>query len=165
LPSWFQDIAVIPILALLPLLAAAGAQNPSGGDATIMEGLPGWAKTLTLLAAANAVVLAGRFLVVPFLRYIARIRLRELFTVAALLIVIATADLMILVGLSPALGAFLSGVVLANSEFRHELETDIEPFKGILLGLFFIAVGASINFRLITDNPWAMAALVLGLVP
>jgi len=160
----FQDIAVIPILALLPLLAAAGASPSSGGHATMLEGLPGWAKTLTLLAAANAVVLGGHFLVVPFLRFVARIRLREMFTAAALLIVIATADLMVLVGLSPALGAFLAGVVLANSEFRHELESDIEPFKGILLGLFFLAVGASINFRLIGDNPLTIAALVLGIV-
>ncbi len=129
-----------------------------------MEGLPGWAQTLVLLAAANAVVLAGRFLFVPFLRFIARIRLRELFTAAALLIVIATADLMTIVGLSPALGTFLAGVVLANSEFRHELESDIEPFKGVLLGLFFIAVGASINFKLIIANPITVALLVFGLM-
>ncbi len=160
----FQDISVIPILALLPLLALPGAQMPSGEHALLMDGLPGWAQTLTLLIAANAVVLAGRFLVVPFLRLIARIRLRELFTAAALLIVIATAYLMMLVGLSPALGAFLAGVVLANSEFRHELEGDIEPFKGILLGLFFIAVGASINFKLIFHNPLQIMALVCGIL-
>lgn len=160
----FQDISVIPILALLPLLAVSGVHNASSGHASLMEGLPGWAQTLVLLAAANAVVLAGRFLFVPFLRFIARIRLRELFTAAALLIVIATADLMIIVGLSPALGTFLAGVVLANSEFRHELESDIEPFKGVLLGLFFIAVGASINFKLIVANPITVALLVFGLI-
>ena len=142
----FQDISVIPILALLPLLAVSGVHAPSGEHATLMTGLPGWAQTLTLLIAANAVVFIGRFVFVPFLRFIARIRLRELFTAAALLIVIGTAYLMMLVGLSPALGTFLAGLVLATSEFRHELESDIEPFKGILLGLFFIAVGASINF-------------------
>ncbi len=160
----FQDIAVIPILALLPLLAASGVQTSSSGHASLMEGLHGWAQTLVLLAAANAVVLAGRFLFVPFLRFIARIRLRELFTAAALLIVIATADLMTVVGLSPALGTFLAGVVLANSEFRHELESDIEPFKGVLLGLFFIAVGASINFKLIVTNPLTVAILVFSLM-
>ena len=160
----FQDISVIPILALLPLLAISGGHPSSGTHTSLMEGLPGWAQTLTLLVAANSVVLAGRFLFVPFLRFIARIRLRELFTAAALLIVIATADLMMLVGLSPALGTFLAGVVLANSEFRHELESDIEPFKGILLGLFFIAVGASINFKLIVENPLMIAALVCGVI-
>ncbi len=160
----FQDISVIPILALLPLLALSGAHAPSGGETSWMAGMPGWAQTAILLIAANAVVLAGRFVLVPFLRFIARIRLRELFTAAALLIVIATADLMTLVGLSPALGTFLAGVVLANSEFRHELESDIEPFKGILLGLFFIAVGASINFKLIIDNPLPIMALVCGVI-
>ena len=160
----FQDISVIPILALLPLLAVSGAHAPSGGETSWMAGMPGWAQTAILLIAANAVVLAGRFVLVPFLRFIARIRLRELFTAAALLIVIATADLMTLVGLSPALGTFLAGVVLANSEFRHELESDIEPFKGILLGLFFIAVGASINFKLIIDNPLSIMALVCGVI-
>ncbi len=129
-----------------------------------LTGLPGWAQTLTLLIAANAVVLIGRFVFVPFLRFIARIRLRELFTAAALLIVIGTAYLMMLVGLSPALGTFLAGLVLATSEFRHELESDIEPFKGILLGLFFIAVGASINFKLIIDNPLQIMALVCGVI-
>ncbi|HDQ03129.1 MAG TPA: potassium transporter [Deltaproteobacteria bacterium] len=160
----FQDIAVIPILALLPLLAITGAQQSAAGHAFLIEGLPGWTQTLVLLAAANAVVLAGKFLFVPFLRFIARIRLRELFTAAALLIVIATADLMTIVGLSPALGTFLAGVVLANSEFRHELESDIEPFKGVLLGLFFIAVGASINFRLIVTNPLTVTILVSSIM-
>lgn len=160
----FQDISVIPILALLPLLAVSGVHEPSGGDTSWMTGMTGWAQTAILLVAANAVVLAGRFVLVPFLRFIARIRLRELFTAAALLIVIATADLMTLVGLSPALGTFLAGVVLANSEFRHELESDIEPFKGILLGLFFIAVGASINFKLMIDNPLQILILVCGVI-
>jgi monovalent cation:H+ antiporter-2, CPA2 family len=160
----FQDISVIPILALLPLLALSATQAPSGGQATLMTGLPGWAQTLTLLIAANAVVGIGRFVFVPFLRFIARIQLRELFTAAALLIVIGTAYVMMLVGLSPALGTFLAGLVLATSEFRHELESDIEPFKGILLGLFFIAVGASINFKLIIDNPLQIMALVCGVI-
>jgi len=109
-------------------------------------------------------LLAGHFLFVPFLRFIARIRLRELFTAAALFIVIGTAYLMIRVGFSPALGAFLAGVVLATSEFRHELESDIEPFKGVLLGLFFIAVGASVNFSLMMTNPVTILGLVFGVI-
>ena len=159
----FQDLSVIPILALLPLLAAAGVKASSGEPGTLMEGMPGWAQTLILLVAANSVVIVGRFVFVPFLRFIARIRLTELFTAAALLIVIATAYLMMRVGLSPALGTFLAGLVLATSEFRHELESDIEPFKGILLGLFFIAVGASINFKLFVDYPGQILALVCGI--
>ncbi len=160
----FQDISVIPILALLPLLAISSVHSPSNDQAAFINKLPGWAQTLTLLVAANSVVLIGHFVFVPFLRFIARIRLRELFTAAALLIVIGTAYLMMLVGLSPALGTFLAGVVLATSEFRHELESDIEPFKGILLGLFFIAVGASINFKLISDHPLQIIALVCGIL-
>ena len=160
----FQDISVIPILALLPLLAMSATHAPANAQVTLLEGLPGWAQTLTLLGAVGVIVAGGRFVIVSFLRFIARVGLRELFTAAALLIVIATAELMMLVGLSPALGTFLAGVVLANSQFRHELESDIEPFKGMLLGLFFIAVGASINFRLIIDNPLTIIVLVLGIV-
>jgi monovalent cation:H+ antiporter-2, CPA2 family len=160
----FQDISVVPVLALLPLLAFSSVHPPDGGQGTLLEGLPGWAQTLTLTGAVAVVVLGGRILTLPFLGFIARIRLRELFTAAALLIVIATAELMRRVGLSPALGTFLAGVVLASSQFRHELESDIEPFKGVLLGLFFIAVGASINFNLILDNPFAVIALVFGVV-
>ncbi|MFA5321476.1 MAG: monovalent cation:proton antiporter-2 (CPA2) family protein [Smithella sp.] len=160
----FQDIAVIPILALLPLLALSGAHVQSNENVSFLAGLPGWAQTLTLLGAVALVILCGRFMVVPFLRFIARVHLRELFTAAALLIVIGTASVMILVGLSPALGTFLAGVVLANSEFRHELESDIEPFKGILLGLFFITVGASINFSLIVGNPLMIIALVCSVI-
>jgi CPA2 family monovalent cation:H+ antiporter-2 len=160
----FQDIAVIPVLALLPLLAFSAVHTPATGNATLLSGQPGWAQTLTLLGAVGLVILSGRFIIVPFLRFIARIHLRELFTAAALLIVIGTASIMMLVGLSPALGTFLAGVVLANSEFRHELESDIEPFKGILLGLFFISVGASINFSMIVNNPATIVALVCGII-
>jgi CPA2 family monovalent cation:H+ antiporter-2 len=160
----FQDLSVIPILALLPLLAAAGVKTSASAHTTLIEGLPGWAQTATLLVAANAVVLAGRFVFIPFLRAVARIRLREIFTAASLLIVVATSYLMMVLGLSPALGAFLAGLVLATSEFRHELESDIEPFKGILLGLFFIAVGASINFKMVLENPIDIVALVLGVI-
>jgi monovalent cation:H+ antiporter-2, CPA2 family len=160
----FQDISVIPVLALLPLLALSAAYSPDEGHGTLLAGLPGWVQTIALLGAVGLMILSGRFVIVPFLRLIGRIRLRELFTAAALLIVIGAEYLMELLGLSPALGAFLAGVVLANSEFRHELESDIEPFKGILLGLFFIAVGASINFNLMVAHPLKIAALVCGIM-
>jgi monovalent cation:proton antiporter-2 (CPA2) family protein len=163
----FQDIAVIPILALLPLLATGQMVSGHGGGhdgTTWVAGLPGWAQTLAVLGAVLAVVLAGRFLVAPAFRFIARAGLRELLTAGALLLVIGIALLMSRVGLSPALGTFLAGVVLANSEYRHQLETDIEPFKGLLLGLFFIAVGAAINFTLIAAKPGMIAGAVAGLV-
>jgi monovalent cation:proton antiporter-2 (CPA2) family protein len=165
----FQDIAVIPILALLPLLAAPGAaahgvEGAVGHDTTWVAGLPGWVETLVVLAAVVVIILAGRYLLQPFFRFIARTGMRELFTAAALLLVIATAVLMSKVGVSPALGAFLAGVVLARSEYRHELESDIEPFKGLLLGLFFIAVGASIDFELIASRPQLIISLVIVLI-
>ncbi|KQC11217.1 MAG: potassium transporter [Smithella sp. SDB] len=160
----FQDISVIPILALLPLLTILGSHVQTEGQTTLFSEMPGWAQTLTLLGAVGLVILCGRFIIVPFLRFIARIHLRELFTAASLFIIIGTACIMMLVGLSPALGTFLAGVVLANSEFRHELESDIEPFKGILLGLFFITVGASINFSLIISNPLTIISLVCSII-
>ena len=162
----FQDIAVIPILAVLPLLAPTGAtvHDGDGHGETWVAGLPGWAETLVVLAAVLVIVLAGRYLLQPAFRFIARTGLRELFTAAALLLVIATATLMTKVGVSPALGTFLAGVVLARSEYRHELESDIEPFKGLLLGLFFISVGAAIDFGLITTRPGLILALMAGLI-
>jgi len=160
----FQDLSVIPILAALPLLALYTSQPTSGDHGTFLAGLPGWAQTIAVLCAVGLVILSGRFVIVPFLRFIAGVHLRELFTASALFIVMATAYIMGLVGLSPALGTFLAGVVLANSEFRHELESDIEPFKGILLGLFFISVGASINFGLILSRPLMIIALVCGVI-
>ena len=160
----FQDIAVIPILAAMPLLAIATAKTTAAGQTTFLGDLPGWAQTIALLFAVGVVVVSGRFVIVPFLRFIGRIHLRELFTASALFIVMAAAFVMELVGLSPALGSFLAGVVLANSEYRHELESDIEPFKGILLSLFFISVGASINFGLILNRPLTVVALVFGIL-
>ena len=161
----FQDIAVIPILALLPLLAtlprAAAAMD---GQREGLSALPAWQSALLTLAAVAAVILSGRFLLRPLLRYIAATHLREMFTATALLLVVGIALLMRQVGLSPALGTFLAGVVLAESEYRHQLETDIEPFKGLLLGLFFISVGASIDFALIAREPGTIALLVVGLL-
>ncbi|HYH13866.1 MAG TPA: monovalent cation:proton antiporter-2 (CPA2) family protein, partial [Flavisolibacter sp.] len=159
----FQDIAVIPMLALFPLLATLPHQG-SGTDShtttTWIQGQPGWLQGLIVLGAITLIIVAGRLLVRPLLNIIAKINMREVFTASSLLIVVGIATLMTQVGLSPALGAFLAGVVLANSEYKHELETDIEPFKGLLLGLFFIAVGASINFRLVGEH----LGLVLGSV-
>ena len=130
---------------------------------TLIANFPGWLQTLSVLGAVAFIIFAGRTLVRPLLRFVAATRLRELFTATALLLVVGITVLMTLVGLSPALGTFLAGVVLANSEYRHELESDIEPFKGLLLGLFFIAVGASINFRLIIENPLLIAGLVIAI--
>ena len=167
----FQDMAVIPMLALMPLLALGGSHGPAdataghgGGHTTWVETLPPWGQGLAVLGAVAVVVAGGRFLTSPLFRFIASARLREVFTAAALLLVIGIALLMTRVGLSPALGTFLAGVVLANSEYRHELEGDIEPFKGLLLGLFFISVGAAIDFQLIGDAPALIAMLVVGLV-
>jgi CPA2 family monovalent cation:H+ antiporter-2 len=161
----FQDIAVIPILALLPFLALqTGAGATHGAVPALLDGLPVWVKAGSVFFALAAVIIMGRYIVVPFLRIITKASVRELSIAAALLIIVSIAFLMKLVGLSPALGAFLAGVLLANSEFRHELESDIEPFKGLLLGLFFIAVGASINFRLLSDSPGTILSLVLAVI-
>lgn len=161
----FQDIAVIPMLAIFPLLSTMpGSGGGDHGEESWIAQLPGWAETLIVLATVGGIVLAGRFLIRPLFRIIAATRLREVFTATALLLVVGIAVLMTQVGLSPALGAFLAGVVLADSEYKHELESDIEPFKGLLLGLFFITVGASINFQLIAAQPLLIAGLVAGLM-
>ncbi|MGB5809108.1 MAG: monovalent cation:proton antiporter-2 (CPA2) family protein [Polyangiales bacterium] len=161
----FQDIAVIPMLAVLPLLATQTTEPGASAHGTAwVDTLPAWGQTVAVLGAVVAIVFGGRYLIRPLFRFIAKTRLREIFTAAALLLVIGIALLMDQVGLSPALGTFLAGVVLAESEYRHELEADIEPFKGLLLGVFFIAVGASIDFALIAARPTLIAALVVALV-
>jgi len=160
----FQDIAVLPILALFPLLATVTPTGDNHSEISSLRDLPAWQHTLVVVAAIAAVIFAGRFLLRPFFRYIAATNLREMFTVTALLLVVGIALLMQRVGLSPALGAFLAGVVLADSEYRHQLETDIEPFKGLLLGLFFISVGAGINFALIARSPGIVAWLVVTIL-
>ena len=195
-----QDIAVIPMLALLPLLAVpelidaygsgadvgvgpsvgdavagggegvghgadvaggdhAGEEGGHGGSMAITDGLPPWQVALLNVAAIAAIVVGGNYLSRPLFRWIGGTGMREVFTAATLLLVIAIALLMTLVGLSPALGTFLAGVLLANNEYRHEIESDIEPFKGLLLGLFFITVGAGIDFAVLGEQ----LALVLGL--
>ncbi len=159
----FQDLAVIPILALLPLLATEKSAAAAGAT-TAIAALPGWQQTAFVILAVSFVVFAGRHLVNPIFRRIARSGQRELFTAAALLLVVGISLVMQLVGLSAALGTFVAGVVLANSEYRHELEADIEPFKGLLLGLFFITVGASIDFGLLRAQPLLIVGLVAALL-
>ncbi len=169
-----QDIAVIPMLALLPLLALPGARALAQAEAareggshaaiSLIESLPGWGVTLVTLGAVAATVLVGQYLVRPVYRFVHAARLREINTALALAIVVSIASLMLLVGLSPALGTFLAGVVLANSEFRHELESDIAPFKGLLLGLFFITVGAGIDVAVFWRDPVTIAGLTLALM-
>ncbi len=149
-----QDVAAIPILALLPLLALSAGAHANGGG--------GWFDAAKAIGVIAAIVLGGRLLLRPALRWIARSETPEIFTAASLLLVVATAALMQAVGLSMALGAFLAGVLLAESEYRRELETDIEPFKGLLLGLFFIAVGMSIDFAVVLQRPGLIALLVAG---
>ncbi|GAB2799055.1 monovalent cation:proton antiporter-2 (CPA2) family protein [Rhabdobacter roseus] len=156
----FQDIAVIPILAILPLLATTAIVPSEAGHHSLLDGLPAWLQTILVFGAVGSIYVVGTYGVVPLLRIVAKTGLREMFTASSLLLVVAVAYLMELVGLSPALGSFVAGVVLANSEFRHELESDIEPFKGLLLGLFFIGVGASINFQLLSESPGQIALLV-----
>ena len=150
--SLLQDVAAIPLLALLPLLSVSQV-HASGG---------GWTGAAKALGVIAAIVLGGRLLLRPALRWIARSDTPEVFTAASLLLVVATAALMQSVGLSMALGAFLAGVLLAESEYRRELETDIEPFKGLLLGLFFIAVGMSIDFAVVLQQPLLIAGVGLG---
>lgn len=170
-----QDIAVIPMLALIPLLAipelqqaashgAVESGHAEGFSLNIVEHLNGWQTTLVTLAAIGGVIAVGNYLTEPVFRFVSRARLRELFVTTALMFVLGIALLMTMVGLSPALGTFLAGVVMANSEYRHELESNIDPFRGIFLGVFFITVGAAINFTLLWENLFAVVGMTLGLI-
>ncbi|QHQ35879.1 cation:proton antiporter [Algicella marina] len=184
-----QDIAVIPMLALIPLLALPelvahgegptmvvgehgtveadaghGAEGDGHGSMNLLEGLPAWMVTGIVLGSVIVIVLGGHYLTRPVFRFIAHAKLQEIFTAAALLLIIGVALLMTVVGLSPALGTFLAGVVLANSEYKHELEANLEPFKGLLLGLFFITVGAGINFTLLFADFFVILGLTLALM-
>jgi len=160
----FQDIMVIPVLAMLPLLALKGITESSSIESSLLGKMEGWLQGLSFFAAVAIIYFGGRFLFVPLLRIVAKTGLREIFTASSLLLVVAVSLLMQLIGVSPALGAFLAGVVLANSEYRHELESDLEPFKGLLLGLFFVGVGASINFALILHKPLLVGGLVAAVM-
>ncbi|MEH6481751.1 MULTISPECIES: monovalent cation:proton antiporter-2 (CPA2) family protein [Pseudoalteromonas] len=160
----FQDIAIIPILALLPLLAFAPQTNTKEISDSIIASWPVWQQVCVSVAVIAAIIAGGKYVSAPLFRYIAQTHMREIFTIFALFLVVAIALVMQSIGLSPALGTFLAGVVLAESEFRHELEADIEPFKGLLLGLFFITVGASINFELLFNEFSTVIGLVVLLI-
>ncbi|WP_204345097.1 monovalent cation:proton antiporter-2 (CPA2) family protein [Psychroserpens algicola] len=163
----FQDIIVIFMIGALPLLS--NSSDITEGDTahttgTLIESLPIGLQTLAIILSVVVIVLAGRFVVVPMLRKVAKTGVRELLIAAAFLIVFGISYLMEFVGLSPALGAFLGGVVLSTSEFKHELESTLEPFKNLLLGLFFMAVGASINFVVIAKSPLTIGGILLAIV-
>ncbi|GAA6182628.1 monovalent cation:proton antiporter-2 (CPA2) family protein [Shimia sp. NS0008-38b] len=177
----FQDIAVIPMLALLPLLAlpelseqashAADSHGAHAGEGhgghdnmSLVDGRPGWQVGLITLTAIASIGVIGNFLTRPLFRFVTMANLREVFIATALALVVGIALLMTLVGLSPALGTFLAGVVLANSEYRHELESDIDPFRGLLLGLFFMTVGAAINFGLLGEHLFLVVGITLGVM-
>lgn len=178
-----QDIAVIPMLAVIPLLALPEIQGPTAGQfgivnpedlataenaaeplISIVQSLPGWGAGLLTLAIVAGIVLAGHYLSRPIFRFVHAAKLPEMSTFISLLMVLGIAFLMMLVGLSPALGTFVAGVVLANSEFRHQLEADLKPFKGLLLGLFFMTVGVGINFSMLAREPFTVLGLTLGLM-
>jgi monovalent cation:proton antiporter-2 (CPA2) family protein len=160
----FQDVAIIPMIALLPLLAMSDDGAAVVAQAGLMTGFPAWMRTCAVVLAVLIVIAVGRYLMRPAFRYIAQTRSREIFTALALLLVVAVSLLMEAVGLSAALGAFLAGVVLADSEFRREIEGDIEPFRGLLLGLFFMSVGASLDLALAVKHAGLLAVAVLGLM-
>lgn len=161
----FQDIAVIPMLAVMPFLALPEfAVQSETHAASVAAGQSGWLSALLVIGVVVGIGVAGRFLTRPVFRYIAKTRSHEIFIAAALLLIVGITLAMHSVGLSPALGTFLAGVVMAESEFKHQLESSIEPFKGLLLGLFFISVGASIDLSLVSSDPLNIARLVFGLI-
>lgn len=163
----FQDIIVIFMLGAIPLLSnsdsTAGTDNPEA-TGNLLNGLPLGYQTLAIILSVALIIGAGQYLIVPMLRKVAKTGVRELLIASALLIVFSISFLMEYVGLSPALGAFLGGVVLSNSEFKHELESTLEPFKNLLLGLFFIAVGASINFVVIGKIPFTIGGILIAVI-
>ncbi|MCZ2082692.1 MULTISPECIES: monovalent cation:proton antiporter-2 (CPA2) family protein [unclassified Kaistella] len=146
----FQDIAVIPILALLPIIAKKSDKDE---NQLLLQYLPDWLQPFSIILGVLALIILGRYIFVPFLRYVSRSGMNELLTASSLFLVIGVSELMHAVGLSPALGAFIAGVMLATSEFRHELESQIDPFKGLLLAVFFVSVGSTINFTVIMGDP------------
>jgi CPA2 family monovalent cation:H+ antiporter-2/glutathione-regulated potassium-efflux system ancillary protein KefC len=162
----FQDLAVIPMLAILPLLATVAMHADTHKVSTLFDitTLPAYLHLIVVLLSIGFIFVLGKYGSRPIFRAIAAARLREVFVAAALALVIGISLLMTAVGLSPAQGTFISGVVLADSEYRHELESDIELFKGLLLGIFFISIGASLNFTLIGDQFWMIGGLVAGLI-
>jgi len=147
----FQDIAVIPILALLPIISPLDVSDDR--EKILLQYLPDWLQPFSVIVGIAALILLGRYLFVPFLRFVSKSGMNELLTISSLFLIIGVSELMTSAGLSPALGAFIAGVMLANSEFRHELESQIDPFKGLLLAVFFVSVGSTINFNVIKNDP------------
>jgi CPA2 family monovalent cation:H+ antiporter-2/glutathione-regulated potassium-efflux system protein KefB len=163
----FQDLIVIVMLGAMPLLVSTDAVSSADNHKehiNLLDNLPMGFQTLAIILSVVLIIVAGKYLIVPMLRKVAKTEVRELLIAAALLIVFSISFLMEYVGLSPALGAFLGGVVLSNSEFKHELESTLEPFKNLLLGLFFMAVGASINFIVIAKSPLTIGGILLAII-
>ncbi|AKK73110.1 potassium transporter [Chryseobacterium gallinarum] len=160
----FQDISVIPILAILPIIANYKAKHHDNEIQILIQKLPEWLQAGTVIFGVALLILLGRYVFVPFLRYVSKSGMQELLTASSLFLVIGVSELMVVIGLSPALGAFLAGVMLANSEFRHELEAQIDPFKGLLLAVFFVSVGSTINFNIIRQDPVFIFSTVFAVV-
>lgn len=160
----FQDIAVIPILAILPIIANYKASHHNNEIQIIIQKLPEWLQAGTVILGVALLILLGKYVFVPFLRYVSKSGMTELLTASSLFLVIGVSELMVAIGLSPALGAFLAGVMLANSEFRHELEAQINPFKGLLLAVFFVSVGSTINFNIIQKDPLFIFSTVFAVL-
>ncbi|MFO7722066.1 MAG: monovalent cation:proton antiporter-2 (CPA2) family protein [Bacteroidales bacterium] len=160
----FQDIALVPVLAIIPLLSVIKHAEPVGAAIPLINQLPGILQPIAVILFMTLNFTFGKYILIPLLRVVTRTRLRELFAASALLIVVGISYIMQLIGLSPALGAFIGGMILANSEFKHELDSTLSPFKGLLLGLFFIAVGASINFRVIINEPLTVTSLLFAII-
>jgi len=160
----FQDIAVIPILAILPLIAHYKARHNDNEIQVLIQTLPEWMQFATVILGVAILILLGRYVFVPFLRYVSKSGMTELLTASSLFLVIGVSELMVAIGLSPALGAFLAGVMLANSEFRHELEAQIDPFKGLLLAVFFVSVGSTMNFNIIQEDPLFIFSTVFAVL-
>ncbi|MDR2222386.1 MAG: monovalent cation:proton antiporter-2 (CPA2) family protein [Flavobacteriaceae bacterium] len=158
----FQDIMVIPMMAIIPLLAASTHTTITTDSHNWLDGAPVAMKTLAILGAISVIFMVGNYIVNPLFKSVGRLQIREIYTAAALLLVIGVSLLMTMVGLSPALGAFIAGIVLANNPYKHQLESDIEPFKALLLGIFFIAVGATINFKIIINEPLMILSLLVA---
>jgi CPA2 family monovalent cation:H+ antiporter-2 len=154
---------VIPILAILPIVANYKAKHHDNEIQILIQKLPEWLQASTVILGVVLLILLGRYVFVPFLRYVSKSG-TELLTASSLFLVIGVSELMVVIGLSPALGAFLAGVMLANSEFRHELEAQINPFKGLLLAVFFVSVGSTINFNIIQNDPLFIFSTVFAVL-
>lgn len=157
----FQDIAFIPIIAILPFIAQYHPPEEHTAAKALIQQLPQWLQSSTVIIGVILLIFLGQYVFVPFLRYVSKSNMSELLTASALFLVLGVSELMIAVGLSPALGTFIAGVMLANSEFRHEMEAQIDPFKGLLLAVFFVSVGASINFFVIAEDPVFISSMVI----